>query len=315
MLLLDFPNELLHRIILLVESQQDLQALGSAFMQLGPIIDPLIYANISIRLYNDGIRSMHNENGATPNKLQLRHARSLKITTDQPYYPRPGSKKFGPINQKKSSNLKTLLIHWYKGPLKDLKNVVALLVNVISVQWIVPDCSFIRSYGWSFPSGTACLDFTSILKIVASLPSLDTFSFNVFNPMHLFNNTRFGLGHLRSLKSLAFTSQIVGTPNFRARIIGPLILVMRNNPELEDLSLDFVGRNLLERGETLFLENLLQGVPVGQPLRLKRLSYSCLRMECPNQSRIYYSSETPNDFGIPFTRVRKSLRVHCIHHD
>ncbi|KAE9401857.1 hypothetical protein BT96DRAFT_577449 [Gymnopus androsaceus JB14] len=149
---------------------------------------------------------MHNENGFTPSKSQLRYARTLKITADQPYYSQPrNSHRLGP-NQKKHPDLKTLFMRWYKKPLKDLKDVVSMLDNVTSVRWIIPD---ILSNPCALPH-TSYLDFTSILKIVASLPSLDTFSFDVSHPLHLVQllRTRFGLEHLHSLKSFSLTQVI-----------------------------------------------------------------------------------------------------------
>ncbi|KAE9396209.1 hypothetical protein BT96DRAFT_118007 [Gymnopus androsaceus JB14] len=102
---------------------------------------------------------------------------------------------------------------------------------------------------------------------------------------------------------------------------------MRNNPELEDLSLDFVGRNLLERGETLFLENLLQGVPVGQPLRLKRLSIRAYvwNVQISPGSIIHLKHLTTLEFPLPgsgkafvsiaFTMISKGLWDVLGHHE
>ncbi|KAE9396203.1 hypothetical protein BT96DRAFT_922270 [Gymnopus androsaceus JB14] len=71
--LLDLPNELLFKIILLLE-QQDLQSLSSAIKELRPLVEPFLCANVEIRLFNDSIRFIRNfENGVTPNKSQLRY--------------------------------------------------------------------------------------------------------------------------------------------------------------------------------------------------------------------------------------------------
>lgn len=58
--------------------------------------------------------------------------------------------------------------------------------------------------------------------------------------------------------------------DFWAVTIEPLIVVMKNSPELEDLSLDFT--HIVCKAGSLSLEKLLQRFPVSQPLRLRKLS-------------------------------------------
>ncbi|KAE9389888.1 hypothetical protein BT96DRAFT_365247 [Gymnopus androsaceus JB14] len=247
--------------------------LSLAVSKLGPLIDPTLYANIEIKLFNDGIGFICNENQVVPTKSQLQYARSLFITTDQSYYPddRPGRIK----QWKDRVNLPALFGRKAKKaqkPLNDLRDVILSLDKVNSVRWTLPYVG--PALGDRFFDGTG-LNFNSVLEVLAGLPSLDTFTFNVYYPhrIYLSENTRFGLENLHGLKSLSFTG--FGTEEFWSAIIDPLIVVVRNSPELEELSLP-----LLNGGDgKLSLKYFLLSFPTTQPLRLRKLS---LRADAQN---------------------------------
>ncbi|KAE9389889.1 hypothetical protein BT96DRAFT_946545 [Gymnopus androsaceus JB14] len=171
--LLDFPNELLYKIIDLLEPL-DVQMLSIFVSKLGPLIDPTLYATVEIKLFNDSIRFICNENLVIPTKSQLQYTRSLFITTDQPYYP---DNKLGPTKQWKDRiNLLALFGHKAKKaekPLSNLRDVILSLDKVTFVRWTLPYVG--PALGDSFPNGTG-LNFDSILKLLAGLPSLDTFT-------------------------------------------------------------------------------------------------------------------------------------------
>ncbi|KAE9401859.1 hypothetical protein BT96DRAFT_1017955 [Gymnopus androsaceus JB14] len=303
--LIDFPNELLFKIISLLE-QQDLQTLSSAIRELDPLVNPILYATIEIGLFNDKIQFMRNfKKGVRPNKHQLRHARNLIITTAQPYYP---NDKMGPIKQWViGRGFATLFGRLLKEPLKDFMDIVASLDNVTSVQWSFS--SSIYRVKQRRPSGN-CLDFSSILKIVASLPSLDTFSLDASLSYPIYEldfliNTQLGLEHLHSLRALSLNGFTGFTYNFWAVIIDPFILVTRNSPALEDLSLDFSG---YDSTGGLSLQRFLQSFPTTQPLKLQKLSLRTpvWNLQISEASGIHLKNLTTLELRFPSTRSFQS---------
>ncbi|KAE9403823.1 hypothetical protein BT96DRAFT_1016674 [Gymnopus androsaceus JB14] len=257
----DLPNELLYKIIDLLEPS-DLQTLSSAVRKLRPLVDPTLYAIVEIKLFDDSIRFICNEHRVKPTKSQLQYARSLFITTDQPYYP---NDKLGPTKRWKDRiNLPALFGPSAEKPLHDLRDVMLSLDKVKFVGWRIP---FVRQTD-GLSNGTS-LNFNSILKLLASLPSLDTFTFDVYNypnPVYLAKKTRFGLENLHGLKSLSFTG--FGNEAFWSAIIDTVIVVVRNSPELEELSLPLVKGGYGK----LSLEYFLRSFPTTQPLTLRKLS-------------------------------------------
>lgn len=103
---------------------------SASIRELRPFIGPLLYDTIEIRLFKDSIQFMHNKNGFTPKKYQLRYVQSITLTTAQPYYP---NGKTGPTKQW-GLGLTTLFGRASSEPLKDLKHVVSSLDNVTSVR-------------------------------------------------------------------------------------------------------------------------------------------------------------------------------------
>ncbi|KAE9403825.1 hypothetical protein BT96DRAFT_973460 [Gymnopus androsaceus JB14] len=286
--LLDLPNELLYKIIDLLETP-DLQTLSSAARKLHPLVDPTLYATVEIKLFNDSIRFICNEHKVKPSKSQLQYARSLFITTDQPYYP---NDKLGPTKRWKDRiNLPDLFGPSAEKPLNELRDVILSLDKVNSVRWTVRPISGDRSN-----NGTS-LNFDSILKLLASLPALDTFTFNVCYPYwsYLLKNTRFGLENLHGLKSLSFTG--FGSEKFWFAVIDPLIVVVRNSPELEELSLPLVCR---DNGK-LSLGYFLRSFPTTQPLKLRKLSLhtDVQNLQIDHASGIHLKNLTNLDINSP----------------